>query len=259
MFALASAARTAAARAAPARPIGPAPALALILPLSGKTVGANIPKCRFHWVWLTGGCLPVTMVGRIRPLPSPPTRAKSRTLGPTQGIPGLLARARIRAARRRATATALAPSAGTRILATTAGSIRPLGGLTAVIPSALGAACRLHQGIDVCVVEFHPSAAFEAAWQDHRAVSDSDQTANGVTHGLEHTSHLPVTPLRDGDAVPAIGPLTTALLNRTKLSQAVVKLYTFQQALFFFLAQGAQNAYCVLPLESKSGVHQPVG
>ena len=79
MFAVESAARTAAARAAPAGPIGPAPALALILPLSGKTVGANVAKCRFHRVWLAGRRLPVTLFGRITPMPSPTIRPSRRT------------------------------------------------------------------------------------------------------------------------------------------------------------------------------------
>jgi hypothetical protein len=116
----------------------------------------------------------------------------------------------------------------------------------------------LHQCADIRVIQLHPSATLEATWQDHGPVPDSNQTADGVTHGFEHTSHLAIAPFGNGDAVPAIGTLTTALLDRTELRQTVVKLDTLQQTLPLLLAQGAQNAHSVLTLQSEPGVHQPI-
>ncbi len=76
-------AATPAAALAASRPAGPASALPLILALPGKTVSANVTKCRFHWIRLAGRCLPVTVFSRFIPLPPPSIDPSCLTLCPT--------------------------------------------------------------------------------------------------------------------------------------------------------------------------------
>jgi hypothetical protein len=97
----------------------------------------------------------------------------------------------------------------------------------------------MHQRVDVRVIKLHAGAAFEATRQDHRAITNSNQTTDSMTHSLKHASHLTVTPFRDSDTVPTIGTFTTALLDRTELCWTVIKLDSLKQALLFFLVQGA--------------------
>ena len=80
-----------------------------------------------------------------------------------------------------------------------------------------------------------------------------------MAHRLQHATNLAIAPFRDGDAIPAIGAFTTSILDRTKRSHAVVQPNAVQQVLFFFVAQGSQDAHGIFPLQSKPGVHQLVG
>ena len=80
-----------------------------------------------------------------------------------------------------------------------------------------------------------------------------------MPHGLQHAPDLAVAPLRNRHAIPAIGALAPALVNGAKGRHAVLELHTIEQALLFLVAQSAQHAHRVLPLQAKARVHEPVG
>ena len=80
-----------------------------------------------------------------------------------------------------------------------------------------------------------------------------------MTNCLEHAAHFAVAAFRNRHAVPAIGAFAATGFNGAELSHAIVELHTFEQALFFFGIQGAQDAHGVFTLQTKTRVHQLVG
>lgn len=127
------------------------------------------------------------------------------------------------------------------------------------IGARLGMVHGRRQGSNVVRVEFNESATLQTAWQHHGAIADPDQTAHGMADGLEHAANFPVSAFGNGDAVPTVGALAPASLDGAELRHAVVQRHPFQQTLFLFVVQGAENAYSVFPFESKAWVHEPVG
>ena len=119
--------------------------------------------------------------------------------------------------------------------------------------------CRLRQGTDIRLIQLHPLAPFEPARQNHGAVADPDEATDRVAHGFNHAANLPVAPLGNGDAVPAIGALATAIFNRAELRHAIVQQHAGQQCFLFIGTQGPKNAHGIFPLQAESGVHQLVG
>ena len=79
-----------------------------------------------------------------------------------------------------------------------------------------------------------------------------------MTNRLEHAPNLTVTTFRQGNLVPAIGTLSTARLERRELGQSIVQRDTFEQALFFFVAQSTQHTDRIFAFKAKAGVHQTI-
>ena len=80
-----------------------------------------------------------------------------------------------------------------------------------------------------------------------------------MTHSFQHAPNLAVPSLGNGHAVPAIGTLTTTILNGPENRHTVIQLHTLQQPRFFFVAERTQHPNGVLPLQTKTGMHQFVG
>ena len=124
--------------------------------------------------------------------------------------------------------------------------------------SMLRATRCLQQGTDVGIVKLKPSTAFEPTRQHHGPVSNADQTAHCMTDGLHHPTHFAITPLRDRDAIPAVGALSTAIFNRPERSHAIVQANALQKALLLFVAQSTQHPDRVLTFQTKARMHQLV-
>lgn len=80
-----------------------------------------------------------------------------------------------------------------------------------------------------------------------------------MANRFKHAAHLAVAPFRYRDPIPAIGTLATTGLNRAERSHAIVQRHAFEQTLFFFVAERAQNPDGVLTFQPKTRVHQLVG
>jgi hypothetical protein len=79
---------------------------------------------------------------------------------------------------------------------------------------SIGAVTRhLHQGPNITFVKLHPGTALETTGQHHGAVSDTNQAAHGMAYGFKHAANFTVAPLRNGDAVPAVGPFAATRFN----------------------------------------------
>ena len=115
-----------------------------------------------------------------------------------------------------------------------------------------------HQSLDIGLVQLHPGAALEAARQHHGAIANADQAADRMTHGLEHAAHFAVAAFGDGHAVPAVRAFAATIFHSAEAGFAVFELHAVEQALLFFLAQGAQHAGRVFTLQAEAGVHQRV-
>ena len=79
-----------------------------------------------------------------------------------------------------------------------------------------------------------------------------------MTDGLHHPTHFAITPLRDRDAIPAVGALSTAIFNGPERSHAIVQANALQKALLLFVTQSAQHPDCVLAFQTKARMHQLV-
>jgi hypothetical protein len=79
---------------------------------------------------------------------------------------------------------------------------------------------------NVTGVKFHPGATLQAARQHHGSIANSNQTTHRMTNRLKHTPHLPVSPFRNGDAVPAIGAFAAAFIDRTEMGRAIADVDT---------------------------------
>src|SRR5690606_6131882 len=97
------------------------------------------------------------------------------------------------------------------------------------------------------------------ARQNHGPVANADEPADSMPHRFEHAADFTVATFGDGDAVPAVGAFAPSVLDGTEGGHSIIQAYTIQKLLLFFIAQGAQHAHRVLPLQPKAGVHQLVG
>ena len=129
----------------------------------------------------------------------------------------------------------------------------------ALIAPALRTNQGMGQGSNILIIELNKSAPFQTTRQHHGAVANADQAADGVTDRFKHAAHFAVATFRNRHAVPAISAFAAAGFNGAELSHAIIELHTFEQALFFFGIQGAQNAHGVFTLQTKTRVHQLVG
>ena len=127
------------------------------------------------------------------------------------------------------------------------------------ISARFGARHRAGQRPNILLVEFYEGAPLQSTWQHHGAVADSDETANRMPDRFEHATDLAVTPLGNGDPVPAIGALSPAGFDGAELSHTIIKRHAFEQAFFFLVVQRAQYAYGVFTFEPKARMHQLIG
>lgn len=109
------------------------------------------------------------------------------------------------------------------------------------------------------LIKFDKRTPLKATRQQHGTVPDTNQPADGVANRFKHASHFAVTPFRNRDPIPAVGTLAATGLNRAKRSHAIVQRHAFEQTLFLFVAERAQNPDGVLAFQTKTRVHQPVG
>jgi hypothetical protein len=80
-----------------------------------------------------------------------------------------------------------------------------------------------------------------------------------MAHCLHHAADLTISAFGNGDPVPAIRAIATAILYALKLSQPIVELDSVEQTLFFLVAQGAQHPHGILALQTKPRVHEAIG
>ena len=107
--------------------------------------------------------------------------------------------------------------------------------------------------------EVDPDAAPESARQHHRAVADADQPADRQPDGVEQLPHLAVAAFGDDDAIPAVGAVAAALLDRLEGRGLAVDGDAGEQALAAFLVEQAEHAHRVLALDAEARMHQLVG
>ena len=115
------------------------------------------------------------------------------------------------------------------------------------------------QGANITIIKLDKRTTLETTRQQHGAIANANQAADGVTNSLEHAAYLPVTTFRNRHAIPAVSTFATARINGSKLRYAVFQRHAFQKPFFFFVRQCAKHANRILPLQAKTRMHQPIG
>ena len=128
-----------------------------------------------------------------------------------------------------------------------------------VIISSFSSAHGASERPDIALVEFNKSTALQSARKQHGAIANPDQAADGVANGLEHAPNLAVAPFRNRDPIPAISAFAATGFDGGELRNPVIKVDAFEQTLLFFVAQRAQHAHCIFPLQTEPGMHKPIG
>ena len=107
--------------------------------------------------------------------------------------------------------------------------------------------------------QLFPTAAFQAAWQRHRAVTGADQARHGQADRLEHAPYFAVAAFADDHAIPLVDTLATAVGNFRELRNAVFQFDAGQQFLAHAFAEFTQRAHRVFAIDAVTRVHQAVG
>jgi hypothetical protein len=80
-----------------------------------------------------------------------------------------------------------------------------------------------------------------------------------MSDSLKHPTHLAIAALGNSHTIPAIGSLSPAIFDGSKLCESIIQSDSVKEHLFFFLSQRPQNSDSVLSLKTKPRVHQIVG
>ena len=115
------------------------------------------------------------------------------------------------------------------------------------------------QGAHVGVAQIHPSATAQAAWQDHRAIANANESTHRMAYRFKQFAHFAIAAFVDDDAVPVVHTFAAAVLNALECGGLAVDLNPFEQTRTRSRIQHAQRAHRIFALNAKARMHQAVG